>query len=152
MTINRSHWQRKNMHNLLLPWWSSVCVCVRVFPFWWRIQFLFSCIICCSLLQIVLTIAEHHSSIVPWQIVAQRTGAVLKFVNLTEDEVPDVGELKGMLSNKTKLVVLHHVSNVLGESNAVKLPSKSLYTSMRGRYRISLWMRENEILNISSML
>lgn len=90
------------------------------------------------MLQIVLTIAEHHSSIVPWQIVAQRTGAVLKFVNLTEDEVPDVGELKGMLSNKTKLVVLHHVSNVLGESNAVKLPSKSLYTSMRGRYRISL--------------
>ncbi|EPS69560.1 hypothetical protein M569_05202, partial [Genlisea aurea] len=63
--------------------------------------------------EIVLTVAEHHSAIVPWQFVAQRTGAVLKFVNLTEDEVPDIRQLKAMLSNRTKLVVVHHVSNVL---------------------------------------
>ncbi|CAN4096060.1 unnamed protein product [Withania somnifera] len=40
--------------------------------------------------EIITTIAEHHSAIVPWQIVAQKTGAALRFVNLTEDEVPDM--------------------------------------------------------------
>ncbi|KAL7139384.1 hypothetical protein ABFS83_09G046900, partial [Erythranthe nasuta] len=63
--------------------------------------------------EVVLTIAEHHSSIVPWQFVAQKTGAVLKFVSLTEDEVPDLGKLRETLSRQTKLVVVHHVSNVL---------------------------------------
>lgn len=66
------------------------------------------------ILQILLTIAEHHSAIVPWQLVAQKTGAILKFVSLTEDEVPDTVKLRAMLSRKTKLVVVHHVSNVLG--------------------------------------
>ncbi|KAG8379296.1 hypothetical protein BUALT_Bualt07G0073700 [Buddleja alternifolia] len=63
--------------------------------------------------QVILTVAEHHSAIVPWQFVAQKTGAVLKFVSLTEDEVPDVEKLREMLSRKTKLLVVHHVSNVL---------------------------------------
>lgn len=63
--------------------------------------------------EVVLTVAEHHSAIVPWQFVAQRTGAVLKFVSLTEDEIPDVDKLREMLSRQTKLVVVHHVSNVL---------------------------------------
>jgi len=66
------------------------------------------------LLQIILTVAEHHSAIVPWQIVAQKTGAVLKFVDLNQDEIPDIDKLKEMLSRKTKIVVVHHVSNVLG--------------------------------------
>ena len=65
-------------------------------------------------LQIVLTIAEHHSAIVPWQIVAQKTGAVLKFVSLDENEVADVEKLREMISSRTELVVVHHVSNVLG--------------------------------------
>ncbi|KAL0311310.1 UNVERIFIED_CONTAM: Cysteine desulfurase 1, chloroplastic [Sesamum angustifolium] len=63
--------------------------------------------------EVLLTVAEHHSAIVPWQFVAQRTGAVLKFVSLTEDEVPDIEKLREMLSRQTKLVVVHHVSNVL---------------------------------------
>ncbi|EXC09684.1 Cysteine desulfurase 2 [Morus notabilis] len=63
--------------------------------------------------EIVLTIAEHHSAIVPWQFVAQKTGAVLKFVSLNQDEVPDIDMLKKLLSTRTKLVVVHHVSNVL---------------------------------------
>lgn len=66
-------------------------------------------------MQVILTIAEHHSAIVPWQLVAQRTGAVLKFVSLADNEVPDVGKLKEIISKKTKLVVLHHISNTLGE-------------------------------------
>lgn len=65
-------------------------------------------------LQIVVTVAEHHSAIVPWQLVAQKTGAILKFVSLTEDEVPDIDKLKEMITRKTKLLVVHHISNVLG--------------------------------------
>lgn len=64
--------------------------------------------------QIILTVAEHHSAIVPWQIVAQRVGAVLKFVDLNHDETPDIDKLKRTISRKTKLIVVHHVSNVLG--------------------------------------
>ncbi|CAK9184854.1 unnamed protein product [Ilex paraguariensis] len=64
--------------------------------------------------EVVLTIAEHHSAVVPWQIVAQKTGAILKFVTLADNEVPDTGKLREMLSRKTKLVVVHHVSNTLG--------------------------------------
>ncbi|CAL9133913.1 unnamed protein product, partial [Musa textilis] len=62
----------------------------------------------------VLTVAEHHSAIVPWQIVAKKTGAVLKYVGLTKEEVPDLDQFKGLLSKHTKLVVAHHISNVLG--------------------------------------
>lgn len=64
--------------------------------------------------QVILTVAEHHSCIVPWQIVSQKTGAVLKFVTLNEDEIPDIDMLREMISSKTKLVAVHHVSNVLG--------------------------------------
>ncbi|CAN6174234.1 unnamed protein product [Urochloa humidicola] len=64
--------------------------------------------------EIVLTVADHHSAIVPWQIVSQKTSATLKYVGLTKEEVPDMEQLKGFLSNKTKMVVVHHVSNVLG--------------------------------------
>ncbi|GAB4830373.1 Cysteine desulfurase 1, chloroplastic [Ancistrocladus abbreviatus] len=63
--------------------------------------------------EIVLTIAEHHSAIVPWQMVAQKTGAVLRFVSLTEEEVPDAKNLVETISRNTKLVVIHHISNVL---------------------------------------
>ncbi|ERN04231.1 cysteine desulfurase 1, chloroplastic isoform X1 [Amborella trichopoda] len=69
--------------------------------------------------EILLTIAEHHSAIVPWQFVAQKTGAVLKFVTLTEEEVPDVEQLKSLILKKTKIVVLHHVSNALGSFLAI---------------------------------
>ncbi|CAH1440352.1 unnamed protein product [Lactuca virosa] len=70
--------------------------------------------------EIVLTIAEHHSAIVPWQLLSERTGAVLKFVSLTEDEVPDVKMLQELLSKKTKLVVVHHVSNMLASVLPIK--------------------------------
>ena len=70
-----------------------------------------SCFVC----QILLTVAEHHSAIVPWQFVSQKTGATLKYVGLAKEEVPDIEQLKGLLSNKTKIVVVHHVSNVLGK-------------------------------------
>lgn len=69
--------------------------------------------------QIVLTVAEHHSNLVPWQLVAEKVGVVLKFATLTEDESIDIEQLKGLISNRTKLVALHHVSNTLGAISLV---------------------------------
>jgi cysteine desulfurase / selenocysteine lyase len=70
--------------------------------------------------EIILTVAEHHSNLVPWQLISQKTGAVLKFVRLSVDEGFDVEQYKTLLSAKTKLVSVVHVSNTLGSVNPVK--------------------------------
>jgi cysteine desulfurase/selenocysteine lyase len=70
--------------------------------------------------EIILSVMEHHSNLIPWQFVAQRTGAVLKFVELTETEEFDLDHFKSLLSDKTKLVAVVHVSNTLGCINPVK--------------------------------
>ena len=70
--------------------------------------------------EIILTVMEHHSNLVPWQIIAQRTGAVLKFVELTETQEFNMEQFKTLLSEKTKLVGVVHVSNTLGCINPVK--------------------------------
>lgn len=64
--------------------------------------------------EIILSVAEHHSNLVPWQLVAQRTGAVLKFVGLDATESLDLEQLRSLISDRTKLVSLVHVSNTLG--------------------------------------
>ncbi|MEM9449105.1 MAG: SufS family cysteine desulfurase [Cyanobacteria bacterium P01_E01_bin.6] len=69
--------------------------------------------------EIILTVMEHHSNLIPWQFVAQRTGAVLKFVELTETEEFDLEQFKELLSERTKLVSIVHVSNTLGCINPV---------------------------------
>lgn len=70
--------------------------------------------------EIILTVMEHHSNLVPWQILAQKTGAVLKFVELTETQEFDMDQYKTLLSEKTKLVAVVHISNTLGCINPVK--------------------------------
>jgi len=71
---------------------------------------------------IILSLLEHHSNLVPWQLLAKKKGAVLKFVGLTDDEQYNVEELKSLLeeSEKVKLVGLAHVSNTLGSEAPVK--------------------------------
>ena len=69
--------------------------------------------------EIILTVMEHHSNLVPWQIIAQKTGAVLKFVELTETQEFDLAQYKTLVSDKTKLVSVVHVSNTLGCINPV---------------------------------
>ena len=69
--------------------------------------------------EIILSVMEHHSNLVPWQFVAQRTGAVLKFVELTDTEEFDFAQFQSLLSDKTKLVSIVHVSNTLGCINPV---------------------------------
>jgi cysteine desulfurase / selenocysteine lyase len=64
--------------------------------------------------EVILTKMEHHSNLVPWQLVAQKTGAVLKFVDLSANEDFDLDHYKSLLSAKTKLVSVVHVSNTLG--------------------------------------
>ena len=63
---------------------------------------------------------EHHSNLIPWQLVAQKTGARLKFVQLTPEEEFDFGHYQSLVNDKTKLVSVVHVSNTLGCINPVK--------------------------------
>ena len=70
--------------------------------------------------EIVVTEEEHHSNIVPWQMLCERKKAVLKVVKVTDDGYLDHEHLKSLLSEKTKIVAVAHVSNVLGIVNPVK--------------------------------
>ncbi len=71
--------------------------------------------------EIILSVMEHHSNLIPWQILAQRTGAVLKFVELTADTQEfDLDHFRSLISDKTKLVSVVHVSNTLGCINPVE--------------------------------
>ncbi|HEL2360307.1 cysteine desulfurase [Streptococcus suis] len=63
--------------------------------------------------EVIISVQEHHSNIIPWQQACQQTGAKLRYVTLKNGEL-DVDSLKSMLSEKTKFVSLAHVSNVLG--------------------------------------
>ena len=69
--------------------------------------------------EIIISVMEHHSNIVPWQMIAQKTGAVLKHVQLTATEEFDLEHFQSLLSDRTKLVATCHVSNTLGCINPV---------------------------------
>lgn len=64
--------------------------------------------------EILLSVIEHHANIVPWQFVAQATGAVLKYVPMTADGQLDIGRLDELLTPRTKMVAVTGMSNVLG--------------------------------------
>ena len=70
--------------------------------------------------EIILSVMEHHSNLIPWQLLAQKTGAVLKFVELTETEEFNLEQFKTLIGDKTKLVSTVHVSNTLGCINPVQ--------------------------------
>ena len=70
--------------------------------------------------EIVLSVMEHHSNIVPWQMLCERTGATLKVIPLLENGELDFTAYQNALHSKTKLVAMIHVSNVLGTINPVK--------------------------------
>jgi cysteine desulfurase/selenocysteine lyase len=64
--------------------------------------------------EILISIAEHHANIVPWQMVAEKTGAVVRAFDMGPDGDFVMAELKAMLSNRTRIISVPHVSNVLG--------------------------------------
>lgn len=70
--------------------------------------------------EIIVTLFEHHSNLVPWQELAKRKKAILKTVNITKDLTLDLEDLKSKLSKKTKLVSLTSISNVTGTINDLK--------------------------------
>ncbi|MGI8926255.1 MAG: cysteine desulfurase [Tepidiformaceae bacterium] len=69
--------------------------------------------------EILLTEMEHHSNIVPWQLLARRKGAVLRFAAITDDGYLDMASLREQIGPRTKLVSMVHMSNVLGVINPV---------------------------------
>lgn len=70
--------------------------------------------------EIILSVMEHHSNIIPWQLIAQKTGAVIQYVRLTETQEFDLEQFQQLISEKTKLVSVVHVSNTLGCINPVE--------------------------------
>ncbi|MCD0483132.1 cysteine desulfurase [Streptacidiphilus sp. ASG 303] len=70
--------------------------------------------------EIVITEMEHHSNIVPWQLLAQRTGATLKWFGLTDDGRLDLSDIERVITEKTKVVSFVLVSNILGTVNPVE--------------------------------
>ena len=67
--------------------------------------------------EVLLTVMEHHSNLVPWQLLAQRTGCVLRHVGITESGELDLADFRAKLSERTRLVSLVHISNALGCCN-----------------------------------
>ena len=70
--------------------------------------------------EIVISGLEHHSNIVPWQIVCQEKKAILKVINITDSGELDLKHYKSLLSDKTRLVAVNHASNSLGTINPIK--------------------------------
>jgi len=70
--------------------------------------------------QVVLTLMEHHSNLVPWQVARARAGITLRFVDVQRDGTLDLAELRASLTERTKLVCCTHASNVLGSINPVR--------------------------------
>ncbi|GMA69858.1 cysteine desulfurase [Leuconostoc litchii] len=70
--------------------------------------------------EILISYMEHHSNIVPWQQLAQRVGANLKYINLKADGTLDLTDAEEKMSDKTKIVSVTHASNVLGVVNPIK--------------------------------
>jgi cysteine desulfurase/selenocysteine lyase len=69
--------------------------------------------------EILISEMEHHSNIIPWQLTAERTGALLKIIPLLENGELDLGLLPDLLSSKVKIVAVSHMSNSLGTLNDV---------------------------------
>lgn len=78
--------------------------------------------------EILISIMEHHSNLIPWQQAAARTGAVLKYLEC-EKEHPEITEeqLRGAMTEKTKIVALTQISNVLGCKNDLKRLAKTVH-------------------------
>ncbi len=70
--------------------------------------------------EIIVSEAEHHSNIVPWQMLCQRKGAVLKVLHVDDEGHLSIDELKSLLNSRTKIVAVTQISNVLGIVNPVK--------------------------------
>ncbi|KAL7476559.1 hypothetical protein ACHAWX_000081, partial [Stephanocyclus meneghinianus] len=69
--------------------------------------------------EIIITEAEHHSNIVPWQLAARKTGAILKYLPVRHDGQFDLDAFRDLLSTNTKFISIQHISNVMGTINPI---------------------------------
>jgi cysteine desulfurase/selenocysteine lyase len=70
--------------------------------------------------EILISLMEHHSNIIPWQQLAKKRGAVLKYLPLYPDGTIKLADVREMVTDRTKIVAITHISNVLGTINPVK--------------------------------
>ncbi|MFO8146099.1 MAG: cysteine desulfurase [Gillisia sp.] len=70
--------------------------------------------------EVLISALEHHSNIVPWQMLCEKTGAILKVIPMNENGELILAEYEKLLSSKTKMVFVNHVSNALGTVNPIK--------------------------------
>jgi cysteine desulfurase/selenocysteine lyase len=70
--------------------------------------------------EIIVSALEHHSNIVPWQMLCEKTGAILKVIPMNEEGQLVMNEFDKLLTNKTKLVFVNHISNALGTINPIE--------------------------------
>ncbi|NRT14382.1 cysteine desulfurase/selenocysteine lyase [Flavobacterium sp. 28A] len=70
--------------------------------------------------EVLVSALEHHSNIVPWQMLCEKTGAVLKVIPMNEKGELIIAEYDKLLSDKTKIVTVNHISNALGTVNPIK--------------------------------
>jgi cysteine desulfurase / selenocysteine lyase len=77
--------------------------------------------------EVLLSLMEHHSNIVPWEIISKLTGFTIKYAKVQPDGTLDYGDFESKLGSKTKLACLSHVSNVSGVINDVKRAAKAAH-------------------------
>ena len=70
--------------------------------------------------EVVVSILEHHSDLLPWQMVCRQTGAALKFLDCEPDGSLDLNKAEALITDRTKLVAVTHVSNVIGRVNPIR--------------------------------
>lgn len=70
--------------------------------------------------EVIISAMEHHSNIVPWQLVCEKNGAKLKVINIHENGELDFNHYESLLNNRTKIVAIVHASNTLGTINPIK--------------------------------
>lgn len=70
--------------------------------------------------EVVISILEHHSDLLPWQMVCRQTGAALKFLDCEPDGSLDLNKAEALITDRTKLVAVTHVSNVVGRVNPIR--------------------------------
>ena len=70
--------------------------------------------------EIIVSAMEHHSNIVPWQMLCEKTGAILKVIPMNQEGILILSEYEKLLSEKTKLVFVNHISNALGTINPIE--------------------------------
>ena len=70
--------------------------------------------------EVIVSTLEHHANIVPWQMMCERSGAILRVIPMTDEGTLDIHAYKELLNTKTKLVFVNHVSNALGTINPIE--------------------------------